>query len=37
MGTVVELESTRAARAVYERHKQDQRTLLSTQDKVETR
>ena len=34
---VAELESTRAARAVYERHKQDQRTLLSTQDKVETR
>jgi 3D-(3,5/4)-trihydroxycyclohexane-1,2-dione acylhydrolase (decyclizing) len=37
VAAVAELESTRAARAVYERHKQDQRTLLSTQDKVETR
>ena len=30
------LESTREARAVYERHKQDQRTFLSTREKVET-
>jgi 3D-(3,5/4)-trihydroxycyclohexane-1,2-dione acylhydrolase (decyclizing) len=33
---VSQLDSTRAARATYERHKQDQRTFLSTQEKVET-
>jgi len=33
---VSELESTRAARATYERHKLDQRTFLSTQQRVET-
>jgi 3D-(3,5/4)-trihydroxycyclohexane-1,2-dione acylhydrolase (decyclizing) len=33
---VSELDSTRAARAVYERHKLDQRTFLSTRQTVET-
>jgi 3D-(3,5/4)-trihydroxycyclohexane-1,2-dione acylhydrolase (decyclizing) len=33
---VSELDSTRAARANYERHKLDQRTFLSTQQRVET-
>ena len=33
---VAELESTREARAVYERHKQGQRMFLSTREKVET-
>jgi 3D-(3,5/4)-trihydroxycyclohexane-1,2-dione acylhydrolase (decyclizing) len=34
---VSELDSTRAARATYERHKHDQRTFLSTREKVETK
>jgi 3D-(3,5/4)-trihydroxycyclohexane-1,2-dione acylhydrolase (decyclizing) len=33
---VSRLDSTRAARATYERNKQDQRIYLSTQEKVET-
>jgi 3D-(3,5/4)-trihydroxycyclohexane-1,2-dione acylhydrolase (decyclizing) len=33
---VSELDSTRAARATYEHHKLDQRTFLSTQQRVET-
>jgi hypothetical protein len=31
-----ELDSTRAARATYERHKRDQRTYLGTREKVKT-
>jgi 3D-(3,5/4)-trihydroxycyclohexane-1,2-dione acylhydrolase (decyclizing) len=33
---VSELDSTRAARAVYDRHKLDQRNFLSTRQTVET-
>ena len=34
---VSELDSTQAARTTYERHKQDQRTFLSTRKEMETR
>jgi 3D-(3,5/4)-trihydroxycyclohexane-1,2-dione acylhydrolase (decyclizing) len=36
VAAVSELESTRAARATYERHKLDQRNFLSTQQRVKT-
>jgi 3D-(3,5/4)-trihydroxycyclohexane-1,2-dione acylhydrolase (decyclizing) len=36
VAAVSELDSTRAARAVYERHKLDQRTFLSTRETLET-